>query len=971
MKRKKTRKRENGKPRQGLEGGDNSLACLPKIKMKKYLALMFLLTLSSPYAWGQGFGKNKVTRQQFDWLIHRTEHFEIYYYPSEARLVHIMADIAEDAYEKISEDLGHDISGRTPLILYKSHTDFRETNIILEELTEGVGGFAEFFKHRIVIPFAGSMKQFHEVIFHELTHIFQYDIIYQKPMARIYTGEFLYSPPIWFIEGMAEYMAEDMDAVGEMVLRNAVVSSSIVPLTRLQDFNVLGSQVYLGYKEGESAINYLVQTYGEDKLTDMLVELRHNRTKDLDEVFKNTIGISVEQFDKDWQLTLKKKYWPLIVPKQMPDAIATQLTGKKGLVNNFKPIWSKSGDLIAYITTEEGYYEIRLISVKNGKLFSKISKKFHRSEYEDMRTEGAGISWSPDGDKIAFIAKNKGKEYLFVLNIITDEIQKIRLNFDASYSPTWAPDSDRIAFAALKDGKTDIYVISTESHATAQLTFDPFDDKHPNWHPKEDKIVYSSEREGYYKLVVLDMNAKTQTLITHEKHDALSPSWMPDGTQISFSSDRNGIFDLYIMDSEGHNLTRLTNTMTGCFNPSLSPDGKKMLFSAYHDGRQDVFVMNMDKALNEKIDASPFKREPITITEVPEKHKRVARKKYSTRMMLDAIFTDFQLSSDGVLRNITQIIASDMMGNHRFGLSMANQSGILAPDFIASYAYLARRANYGAALFNFHEYHLVQTDYGTYGTLQRNTGLMGMLSYPLDRYRRIELQSLIYSTPYKFKFDVENPDDRGLLALCGASYVKDTTMWNEFGPHTGVRYSLDIEHSFASLGDLGFTNLFLDARRYLKLGKRSNFATRLLLEGSFGIDHALFYLGGIDTLRGYDYEELEGTRAGLLNMELRIPFIDELRFGWPFAWAIYGIRGILFADLGTVWSKKQFGSENRYRPWERKKNQIRLIDIKGAIGVGLRLRLGFFSLDLDVAKRTDLAEIYPETKFHFGLRQEF
>jgi len=964
--------------------------------MKKYITLMLLLTLSSPYVWGQGFGKNKVTRQEFDWLIHRTEHFEIYYYPGEARLVPIMADIAEDAYEKISEDLGHDISGRTPLILYKSHTDFRETNIILEELTEGVGGFAEFFKHRIVIPFTGSMKQFHEVIFHELTHIFQYDIIYQKPMARIYTGEFLYSPPMWFIEGMAEYMAEDMDATGEMVLRNAVVSNTAAPLTQLQDFSVLGSQIYLGYKEGESAINYLVQTYGEDKLTDMLVELRHNRTKDLNEAFKNAIGISVEKFDKDWRLMLKKKYWPLIVPKQMPDAIATQLTGKKGLVNNFKPIWSKSGDLIAYITTEEGYYEIRLISVKNGKLFAKISQKFHRSEYEDMRTEGAGISWSPDGDRIAFIAKNKGKEYLFMLNIITDEIQKIRLNFDASYSPTWAPDNDRIAFAALKDGQTDIYVVSTKKHDIAQLTFDPFDDKHPNWHPKENKIVYSSEREGYYKLVVLDMNAKTQTLVTYEKYDALSPSWTSDGAQITFSADRNGIFDLYLIDSEisfetqmkpddyrltasdlvskqkGNKLTRLTNIMTGCFNPSLSPDGKKILFSAYHDGRQDVFLMNMDKALNEKIDVPPFKQEPITITEAPEKHRRIARKKYSTRMMLDAIFTDFQLSSDGVLRNITQLIASDMMGNHRFGLNMANQSGLLAPDFIASYTYLAKRTDYGAALFNFHEYHLVPTGYGDYyGILQRNTGLVGMLSYPLDRYRRIELQSLIYSTPYSFKFDVENPNDRGLLVISGASYVKDTTMWNEFGPHTGVRYSIGIEHSFASLGDLGFTDVLLDGRRYFKLGKRSNFATRLLLEGSFGRDHSLFYLGGIGTLRGYGYEDLQGTRAGLLNMELRIPFIDELRFGWPFAWAIYGIRGILFTDFGTVWSKKEFGPENRYRPWERKKNQIRLVDIKCDIGVGLRLRLGFFSLDFGVAKRTDLVEIYPETKIYYGLRQEF
>ena len=52
-------------------------------------------------------------------------------------------------------------------------------------------------------------------------------------------------------------------------------------------------------------------------------------------------------------------------------------------------------------------------------------------------------------------------------------------------------------------------------------------------------------------------------------------------------------------------------------------------------------------------------------------------------------------------------------------------------------------------------------------------------------------------------------------------------------------------------------------------------------------------------------KSLLAPRMGLLNFEVRIPFIDELRFGWPFAWAIGGIRGILFADFGTVWSQNR------------------------------------------------------------------
>ena len=59
---------------------------------------------------------------------------------------------------------------------------------------------------------------------------------------------------------------------------------------------------------------------------------------------------------------------------------------------------------------------------------------------------------------------------------------------------------------------------------------------------------------------------------------------------------------------------------------------------------------------------------------------------------------------------------------------------------------------------------------------------------------------------------------------------------------------------------------------------------------------------------------------GLLNFEIRIPFIDELRFGWPFPWAISGIRGIVFSDFGTVWSEALHG-DNPYRVF-RKENTI-------------------------------------------------
>ena len=1003
-------------------------------------AIGYLLFAMPCVAWAQGFGfgKNKITAQRFEWHIHRTEHFDIYYYPSEAKLVPVMAAIAEEAYEQHSADFEHELRDRTPLILYKSHKDFQETNIILQELHEGIGGFAELFKHRIVIPFTGSLEAFREVIFHELIHIFQYDIIYQKPHARIYSGEFLYSAPIWFIEGMADYFAEDNDAIGEMVIRDASMNNNIVPLPQLHNFNRLSSP-FVGYKLGQLAVAYLTETYGREKIAEILQGLRQSRTKDINQVFIEVLGVELEEFDKAWRQTVRKRYWPLIEHRELPDLVSKNLTEKSRYSHNIKPIWAPSGDIIAYVTGNEGFLEIVLMSAKTGERIKRVTKRLFREKYEDIRTDfggfGRSLAWAPDGDKIAFIAKYRDANYLLEVNILTEELtQYFELDFDNATSPDYDGSGERVIFSALKEGQTDLYIIELLTGEIKRLTFDSFNDTHPSWHPTTRQILYTSERGGKNRLVLIDLNSDTERVLTDNTYNAISPTWTPSGESILFCSDAQGIYDVYelAVSSQGFSdqqsavsgqahtdgeipndkqltpegvvqqpdlmaeseaqrnalitnsplkieLTRLTNIMTGCFNPSLSPDREHLLFSAYQNGKYDVYLMDVSKTIEEKIEAADAEEPAAILTAEEPENYRIAKRKYSTRssFVLDAIFPDFTFGADGILRSSVQIVGSDMLGNHRVGVSVMNQSSYLAPDFIAQYGFLTHRTDIGAMIYNYHEYHILGGIQRRRGILQRITGLGAYLNYPFDRYHRLDLAFSMYSKPFSFNFQTTEPldpyeDDRGLLTVGSLAFVGDTTMWREWAPYTGSRYRIEIEQSFPALGsELALTNLIFDARRYFGLGRRSTIAARLLLGSNFGDDKSYFYLGGIDTIRGYDYEALVGTRIGLLNLEIRIPFIDVLHFGWPVPWTLGGIRGILFADMGGAWSDWQYGPENPFNIFVWENNRLRLDDVKASIGIGLRLQLGVFSVDFAAARLTDLTGLEPGIKYHLGLGQAF
>lgn len=105
-------------------------------------AFLVAFVLAAP-ASGQYFGQNKVQYRTLNFQVLTTEHFDIYFYESERNGVDIAARLAERWHARLERLFGHRLSGRQPLVLYASHSDFEQTNVIGGTLTEGTGGVTE------------------------------------------------------------------------------------------------------------------------------------------------------------------------------------------------------------------------------------------------------------------------------------------------------------------------------------------------------------------------------------------------------------------------------------------------------------------------------------------------------------------------------------------------------------------------------------------------------------------------------------------------------------------------------------------------------------------------------------------------------------------------------------------------------------------------------------------------------------
>src|SRR6185295_18087485 len=266
------------------------------------------------------FGKNKIAYDDFEWKLYPSPHFDIYYYGQEEIFLEDIVSDAESAYLRISKELDHELRFRVPMVIYKTHAEFEQTNITLGEIGEQVGAFAEPIQNRMVLPIDQPPDKLYALISHELTHIFQYSIFYEGYLGRALRS----NPPTWLFEGMASYVGQDEDNIDRMVMRDAVVNN-ILPSVRQLD--VLS---FLTYRYGHAIFDFIEQEYGKEGLRNFIFEYRKVLlTNNIEKAVHEAFGYDIDEFDRRFNRYLRKKYFPVLLEKRAPEEYGKEIGIKR------------------------------------------------------------------------------------------------------------------------------------------------------------------------------------------------------------------------------------------------------------------------------------------------------------------------------------------------------------------------------------------------------------------------------------------------------------------------------------------------------------------------------------------------------------------------------------------------------------------------------------------------------------------
>jgi hypothetical protein len=842
--------------------------------------LLVLIAIPSE-ASAQYFGRNKVEYTDFDFRVLASEHFDVYYYSREEPAARLAAQLAERWYARFSAILGHRFDKRQPLVLYGSQPEFAQTNVVSGLLSDTVGGVTESAKRRIAMPFAPTLAETDRVLGHEIAHAFQFDL------GRRNGG---WAQPLWFIEGMAEYLARGPLADDtSMWLRDAVRSESL-PRSKRDAARQLSPYLY-----GHAFWSYLADRFG-----DQVIEraLKPGKRGKLRERMQYATGFELEVLFANWRDAVIAEYGR-DAGRAPETATPRWPAGGSFGRTQLGPAVSPDGRQAVFFSERDRLsLDLYLGDLDSGRIIRKLATTTASARFDSLQPLRSAGAWSPDGRWYAFPATRQGHATLVVLDMRAPGDDR-EIPFDTIgqiLSLAWAPDSATLAFSALAGGFSDLFHYDVARGHLRQLTADPFADLHPAWSPDGRTLAFATDRYssdlsmlrfGHPQLARIDVVSETLTQVAPAPGVLqINPQWSADGQQLYFIANPDGVSNVFSIDVGSKAVRQVTTVDAGVsgLTPtsvalSLASRAPVLAFTVYTKGRHRLAILDSARALEGLPRAEPVIA-PATPA-VPQPTGPVASaladsqsglanpativaRDYSPRLSLERIGQPYVSTGGGAsgtfVRGGGSLLFGDLLGERRVGAAMQIGNRLRDAAFEGRFLNQEHRWNWGVVAElepsrrRYRRNELVEYD-GQPALIKQADDLQrvqvaaaGILAYPFSRGLRMELTGGLRHASYRREVrsqiaaaetgqvleDVTVEVEGGAsttVAEFGTALVGDTTVFGPTGPIVGSRFRFEVAPAF---GELSYLRVLADYRRYVLAVQPYSLAMRLLHAGRYG-----------------------------------------------------------------------------------------------------------------------------------------
>jgi hypothetical protein len=609
--------------------------------------------------------------------------------------------------------------------------------------------------------------------------------------------------------------------------------------------------------------------------------------------------------------------------------------------------WGPDSRQVAFGSISRGRPELSIYDVTQ----DRITRRIRFPELGEIYTP----AWSPDGRRIAFSAIAQGVTDLFIVDLDSEQLRQVTDDAYADLQPAWSPDGRWIALVTDRF-TSDLSVLSSGHYrlaladpATGEMEPVPGfgDGKHtnPQWGRDGQSLYFLSDRDGISNIYRLARQERRIYQVTNVQTgisgiSQLSPAFSvaAEADRLVFSAFLGGNYSIFGMDSPTALAGQPPTEALAGLTAGILPPGRRTagpVVTMLDDPRGGL---------------------------VPPEFQFT---EYRPSLALDYIAPpqiSVGMSSFGsLIGGGTALYFSDLLGYHNlmtaFQTSTTSEAGNFLNNLSAIAAYQNQRrrwtwgliggqvpfltGGYSTGLGQIGGQPVVVEQAVTFWQIDRE--LAGLLAYPFNRAQRVEFTGGFRSVGFdaqattqifsavtgqlllRERQKIPTPDSIH-MGTASTALVYDTSIFGGTSPIMGERYRLE---AGAVGGGLNHGILLADYRRYLRVARPLTLAGRVLHYGRYGGDAEDprlqdLFVGFPSLVRGYSpgsftvqecgpavaetgacpvFDQLLGSRMGVINAELRVPIFGFL--GIVPSRSAPPVEAALFYDAGIAWTRAE------------------------------------------------------------------
>ncbi len=525
----------------------------------------------------QTFGKNRVQYEEFFWTYYRFQNFEYYFYPEGKKAADFAAKTTPKIVYQQQKFLDYYLNTKLYFLIYTNISDFRQSNIGINDDQNGMGGVTHISGNKIFLYFNGDYESFENQISRGVASIMVNQMMFGENWKEVIKNSALLSIPDWYTKGLVSYAANPWNVSMDGYLRDAIISGRFKKYNRLseKDAEIAGHSLW----------NYIAEVYGQAVIPNILYMARVS--KNIESGFLFVLGVGLNELIDESQLYYKVRYEIEDEVAEDPIVEAEPIKTRKTIVYDQ---WTINTDETfgGFTTNKLGKTKVYLYNSEKEKKKKVYKKGYKLDRINDYKQPI--LAWHPDGKIMAIVTEKKGKPMLGFYNLedkktIWREIFKVDKVYDATFSST----GDYLVMSAVQKSQSDIYTLKLSSNVIEQITNDIFDDKHPRFIDNDTKIIFSSNRQAdtlntnpredaynnkvdNWDVFTIDLNSKSKQLERLSNTPNIDEFYASQIKKDDYTwvSDENGVFNRYLVTIDSA-IASIDTTINYRYFPNTNP----------------------------------------------------------------------------------------------------------------------------------------------------------------------------------------------------------------------------------------------------------------------------------------------------------------------------------------------------------------------------------------------------------------